>query len=109
MASIYWERESYSGVERLLRQSAEFCSEHDAWRLNMAHAHYMQERYADAIRYYQPLVVRNADNLLSLPAIVLANLCVCYIMSSQVRWHGMSVPEASGLHCSCNAAAFSPS
>lgn len=43
-----------------------------------------QERYADAISHYQPLVVNAADDLLSLPAILLANLCVCFIMTSQV-------------------------
>jgi tetratricopeptide repeat protein 30 len=42
-------------------------------------------KFRDAIRYYQPLVARNADNLLGVTAIVLANLCVGYIMTSQVR------------------------
>lgn len=46
----------------------------------------MQEsKYRDAIRYYQPLIARQADNLLGVTAIVLANLCVSYIMTSQVR------------------------
>lgn len=45
----------------------------------------MQEsKYRDAIRYYQPLIARNANNLLGVTAIVLANLCVSYIMTSQV-------------------------
>lgn len=40
--------------------------------------------YKEAIRYYEPVVKKNADNLLSVTAIVLANLCVSYIMTSQV-------------------------
>lgn len=43
-----------------------------------------ESKYRDAIRYYQPLVTRNASNLLGVTAIVLANLCVSYIMTSQV-------------------------
>ena len=42
MARIYWDRENYPMVERLFRQSAEFCSEHDIWKLNVAHVFFMQ-------------------------------------------------------------------
>ncbi len=41
--------------------------------------------YKEAIRYYEPVVKKNADNLVGVTAIVLANLCVSYIMTSQVR------------------------
>lgn len=44
MARIYWERENYAMVESLFRQSAEFCSEHDVWKLNVAHVFFMQAR-----------------------------------------------------------------
>lgn len=44
-----------------------------------------ESKYRDAIRYYQPLIARNTNNLLGVTAIVLANLCVSYIMTSQVR------------------------
>ena len=38
-------------VERLFRQSAEFCSEHDTWKLNVAHVFFMQgTRFKEAIR-----------------------------------------------------------
>jgi hypothetical protein len=33
-------------------------------------------------------VARAADSLLALPAIVLANLCVCYVMTNQARRGG---------------------
>ena len=29
-------------VEKLFRQSAEFCSEHEVWKLNVAHVFFMQ-------------------------------------------------------------------
>ena len=45
-------------VERILKQSAEFCGEHETWRLNMAHTYFMQspcdeEKYI-TIRFYEP-------------------------------------------------------
>lgn len=84
MASIYWDMEHYSAVERIFRQSAEFCSDNDIWKLNVAHTFFMQDnKYKEAIKYYEPLVKAKIDNLLSITAIVLANLCVSYIMTSQ--------------------------
>lgn len=76
--------QNYAMVEKIFRQSAEFCSEHETWKLNVAHVFFMQEnKYRDAIRYYEPFVRRQMDDLLSITAIVLANLCVSYIMTSQ--------------------------
>ncbi len=83
-ARVYWDRENYPQVEKLFRQSAEFCVEHDTWRLNVAHVFFMQEtKFKDAIRYYEPIVQKKSDNILDVTAIVLANLCVSYIMTSQ--------------------------
>jgi len=48
--------------------------------LNVAHVFFVLERYNEAIRYYEPIVTKNTDNMLSLTAIVVANLCVSYIM-----------------------------
>ncbi|KAK9814353.1 hypothetical protein WJX72_004394 [[Myrmecia] bisecta] len=84
MAHIYWDLEHYSQVQHIFQQSAEFCSEHDAWRLNVAHTFFMQDnKFKEAIRYYEPIVASSVDSLLSVTAIVLANLCVSYIMTSQ--------------------------
>jgi tetratricopeptide repeat protein 30 len=38
------------------------------------------DKYKEAIRYYEPVVKKHSDNLLGLTAIVIANLCVSYIM-----------------------------
>lgn len=37
----------------------------------------------EAIRYYEPIVKKQAETILEVPAIVLANLCVSHIMISQ--------------------------
>lgn len=84
MARIHWDRENYPMVEKIFRQSAEFCSEHEVWKLNVAHVFFMQEsKFRDAIRYYEPFVRKHQENILDVTAIVLANLCVSYIMTSQ--------------------------
>lgn len=83
-AKIYWDIENYPMVEKIFQQSSEFCSEHDVWKLNVAHVFFMQEtKFKEAIRYYDLAVKKQADNILDVTASVLANLCVSYIMTSQ--------------------------
>lgn len=41
-AKIYWDMNDYSQVEKIFRKSAEFCSENDIWKLNVAHTLFMQ-------------------------------------------------------------------
>lgn len=45
MARVYWDRENYPMVEKLFRQAAEFCSDHDTWKLNAAHVFFMEEKF----------------------------------------------------------------
>uniref|UniRef100_H0XV18 Tetratricopeptide repeat protein 30 n=1 Tax=Otolemur garnettii TaxID=30611 RepID=H0XV18_OTOGA len=48
------------------------------------HVLFMQEnKYKEAIGFYEPIVKKHYDNILNVSAIVLANLCVSYIMTSQ--------------------------
>ncbi|MFH4978754.1 hypothetical protein AB6A40_005463 [Gnathostoma spinigerum] len=83
-AKIYWDMADYTRVEKLFRKSVEFCSENDDWKLNVAHTLFMQEnKFKEAAGFYEPLVKKNFDNILEVSAIVLANLCVCYIMTNQ--------------------------
>lgn len=83
-ARIYWDRENYPVIEKLFYQCSEFCSDNDVWKLNMAHVFFMQEtKFKDAIRYYTPIVDKYKESLLDITAIVLANLCVSHIMTSQ--------------------------
>ena len=83
-ARIYWDRENYPIIEKLFYQCSEFCSDNEVWKLNMAHVFFMQEtKFKDAIRYYTPIVDKYKESLLDITAIVLANLCVSHIMTSQ--------------------------
>lgn len=83
-AKIYWERENYTAVERIFRKSVEFCNEHDVWKLNVAHVLFMQDnKFKESTGFYEPIVKKHYDNILSVEAVVLANLCVSYIMTSQ--------------------------
>jgi len=83
-AKIYWDIENYAMVETIFKQSAEFCSEHEVWKLNVAHVFFMQEtKFKEAITNYEPVIEKSKDNILDITAIVLANLCVSYIMTSQ--------------------------
>lgn len=45
MARIYWDRENYPVVEKMFRQAAEFCSDHDTWKLNAAHVFFVEEKF----------------------------------------------------------------
>ena len=58
----------------------------DTWKLNVAHVFFMQQgpKFKDAISYYDPFVKKASENgILDVAAIVLANLCVSYIMTNQ--------------------------
>ena len=85
-ASIYWEREDYSMVEQLLHRQHELCCNNDQWNLNMGHCLFAQQgsKFNESIRYYELYVdMHGDDSLLRVPPIVLANLCVAYIMNNQ--------------------------
>ena len=89
-AKIYWDRAHYAQVEKIFRWSAEFCSEHETFRLNVAHTYFMRslrsdDKFGEAIEYYEPIVRAKVESgdVLSVTAIVLANLCVAYIMTSR--------------------------
>merc|ERR1719361_722669 len=83
-AKIYWDLEMYQQVEKIFRKSVEFCNESDIWKLNVAHVLFMQEnKFKEATGFYEPIVKKNFDCILGVSAIVLANLCVSHIMTSQ--------------------------
>jgi tetratricopeptide repeat protein 30 len=49
-------------VEKLFRKSAEFCSDSDVWKLNVAHVLFMQEgKFKEATGFYEPIVRKNFD------------------------------------------------
>ncbi|XP_055693270.1 tetratricopeptide repeat protein 30 homolog [Lutzomyia longipalpis] len=83
-AWLPWRVDDFAGAEREFRASAEFCSETPIWRLHAAHVLFMRgDKYKEAAAFYEPIVRQNYDDILSVSAAVLANLCVAYIMTSQ--------------------------
>lgn len=85
-ANIYWNKEDYDTVEKLFRNTADYCSVHNTWRLNYAHCYFIQEdKYMECIQWYDKIFDNSikSDTLLELPAIVIANLCVSYIMINE--------------------------
>lgn len=64
-ASIYWEMQNYTAIEKIFRKSVEFCSDHDIWRLNVGHVLFMQDnnKYKDAIGFYEPIVKKHYENV----------------------------------------------
>lgn len=59
-AKIYWDIENYGQVEKIFRNSVEFCNDNDVWRLNVAHVLYMQEnKFKEATGFYEPIVKKN--------------------------------------------------
>ena len=96
LAQVHWEAGAYGRVQEVLQQSAEFCSDHPTWRLNLAHALVAQDggRVAEAAELYESLVQHFAGgsgggggggggSLLEVPPSALANLCVCHVVAGQ--------------------------
>ncbi|CEF66746.1 Tetratricopeptide repeat protein 30B [Strongyloides ratti] len=83
-AKIFWDKEEYTKVEKLFRRSVEFVGDDDTFKLNVAHTLFMMDgKLEEAAKFYEPIVKKSFDNILDVSAIVLANLCVCYIMTTQ--------------------------
>ncbi|CAG7838020.1 unnamed protein product [Allacma fusca] len=81
-ARIFWDAELYQKVEKTFRKSVDFCRDIDVWKLNVAHVIFMQEnKFREAGKFYHGLVRKNFNNILENSAVVLANLCVSYIMT----------------------------
>jgi tetratricopeptide repeat protein 30 len=73
---------NYETVESILKSSdiQDTYNENQTWKINMGHAYFIQETYfREAIKYYMD-VYNNATDILSIPASVIANLCVSLIM-----------------------------
>ena len=87
-AKLIWQQGNYEMLERMLQKSADLLGDHEVWRLNMAHAVFMQNgsRFHEAIALYEPIVdlkSKERAGLTNVAPIVLANLCVSYIMTNQ--------------------------
>ncbi len=88
MAKIHWEKKDYEAVERVLRQSGDFCFDGKACATNLGHALFMQGKHREAAICYEPLIQGaiaggGEGAILDIPPVVLANLCVSFILSDQ--------------------------
>lgn len=82
-AKIFWDLEKYQLVELLLLKYADFCLDNRTWKLNLAHTYFMQPgKMAEAISLYEPLVL-GEQYLLDVEAIIVADLCVAYVVMEQ--------------------------
>lgn len=82
-AKIFWDLNNYQLVELLLAKYADFCLDNRTWKLNLAHTYFMEQgKVQDAISLYEPLVL-GEQNLLDVEAIIVANLCVAYVIMEQ--------------------------
>ncbi len=50
-------------VEKIFRKSVEVCNDDDTWKLNVAHVLFMQNKYKEAIGFYEPIVKKHYDNV----------------------------------------------
>ena len=84
-AKVYWDKGEYANTEKFLQQSSEILHDNVVFNENLAHALFVQEKFEDSIPYYEMLINSHTDasNLLELPAIALANLCVAYVMTNR--------------------------
>ncbi|KAL4422716.1 hypothetical protein ABPG75_008913 [Micractinium tetrahymenae] len=98
LAHLHWEAGAFGRAQAVLQQSAEFCSDHPVWRLNLGHVLVAQEggKLGEAAELYESLVQHFAGavvaagggagaggSLLDVPPWALANLCVCHVVGSQ--------------------------
>lgn len=86
-ARILWDQRDFKSVELTLEASYDICCDSQVFRTNLAHSIYMQgsSRYLDAIVHYESILADfvSGEDLLRAETIVLANLCVCYIVVKQ--------------------------
>ena len=81
-AKIYWDMGNYEFVEKILRQPQveDYYNDNQTWKINLGHAYFIQEtNFKEAIKFYKD-VYTNSPDVLSIPASVIANLCVSLIM-----------------------------
>ncbi|GAU90352.1 hypothetical protein RvY_02779 [Ramazzottius varieornatus] len=80
---MYWDYKNYSQVEKQLKKAHEFLSDQQNWRINMGHTLFMLENYVEAAKFYEAVVKPQTTDMMKLSPVLLANLCVSYVMTSR--------------------------
>lgn len=103
MAKIWWDKEDYVQVERIFHQSADLCSDHDLWKLNIAHTFFMQVSLSPFKRHHLKYLIcwclqewsEQAHNIgLRINVVSFSNQVVCKLtlffwdltLGKQVHW-----------------------
>jgi tetratricopeptide repeat protein 30 len=82
-AKVFWDLGNYQLVELLLMKYTDFCMDNRTWKLNLAHTYFMQlAKIQEAIQLYEQPVFGEQD-LLEIEAILIANLCIAYVLTDQ--------------------------
>ena len=86
-AKALWDQGEYAKTEAFLQQHSEILGDNNIFCENMAHTLFLQQgdKFEESIPYYEVLINSHTDtsNLLDLPAMALANLCVAHILTNQ--------------------------
>jgi tetratricopeptide repeat protein 30 len=83
-ARIFWEAKDFVKTEQVFDEVKDYCKGSEIFNMNMGHSLFMQEeRYDEVIEYYEEIVKKHKDNLNEVDIFVLANLCLCYILTKQ--------------------------
>ena len=85
-ARALWDQAEFAKAEILLQQHSDILRDSDIFCENMAHTLFQQgDKLERSIPYYESLINSHTDEttLLELPAMVLANLCVAYILTNR--------------------------
>ena len=86
LARVFFKTERFGESEKVLATVAEYFSENLSWRTNVGHVLFAQEKFKDAVKFYEMAVnsIREENgNILDVQAVVVANLCVSYVMISE--------------------------
>ncbi|KAH0571858.1 putative TPR repeat family protein [Spironucleus salmonicida] len=82
--SILYNLKRYKGAYHIICQYEDLIEDHPSYKINQANILFANEDYADALEKYQEVVdTLGQENILDVPAIAVANLCVCYVLNSQ--------------------------
>lgn len=80
-AGILYDVRRYKAAVKTLRGQEDLCEEHPAFVLNLAHIMFAAEEYDQAADLYRTVLdATPSEDILSVPAIALANLCTSLIL-----------------------------
>jgi hypothetical protein len=86
LGKALFDSERFSDLEHLIARCSDYLECFPEWNINCGHAFFAQGKYTEAVSYYQAALEksrRSNKTILSVPPVVLANLCVALIETDQ--------------------------